>query len=209
MGPREQCTSPQEQVTERHVPKSSSPTRIAMSSNPLPTSRTQLLALYGEAMLAAQEFEEALAGLLGVRRELALIAADELTEEVQEELERLWNSLFTRTAGSLRNELGLAGGLGIAVDKAIDARNLLAHHYLRDRAVRLSQDCLEGGDLGRLETTTERFRHLAQRLDVERFAAMHEAGLTDDEVTTPGEARRIRYYDPRLDDEVPPEPFED
>jgi hypothetical protein len=96
----------------------------------LPPSRTQLLALYGEAMLAAQEFEEALAGLLGARRELALIAADELTEEVQEELERLWNSVFTRTAGSLRNELGLAGSLGIAVDKAIDARNLLVHHYL-------------------------------------------------------------------------------
>jgi hypothetical protein len=37
---------------------------------------------------------------------------------------------------------------------------------------------------------------------------MHEAGFTDDEVTTPGEARRIRYYDLCLDDDVPPEPFE-
>jgi hypothetical protein len=160
-------------------------------------------------ILAAQEFEEALAGLLGVRRELALTAADQLTEEVQEELERLWDGLFTRTAGSLRNELGLAGSLGLAVDQAIAARNLLAHHYLRDRAIRLSQDCFGADDLARLETTTERFRHLAQRLDVERFAAMHEAGLTDDEVTTPGDARRIRYYDLSLDRDVPPEPFED
>ncbi len=38
---------------------------------------------------------------------------------------------------------------------------------------------------------------------------MHALGLTDDEVTTPSEARRMRYYDPAVDDDVPPEPFAD
>jgi hypothetical protein len=38
---------------------------------------------------------------------------------------------------------------------------------------------------------------------------MHALGLTDDRVTTPGEARLYRYYDPRVDDFVAPEPFED
>jgi hypothetical protein len=40
------------------------------------------------------------------------------------------------------------------------------------------------------------------------MAAMHAAGLTEDHVTTPGEARLLRYYDPALDEAVPPEPFE-
>lgn len=33
------------------------------------------------------------------------------------------------------------------------------------------------------------------KLELERLAAMHEAGLTDDHVSTPSEARRLRYYD--------------
>jgi hypothetical protein len=41
------------------------------------------------------------------------------------------------------------------------------------------------------------------------MAAMHDADLTDDHVTVPGEARRMRYYDPAGDDAVPPEPFQD
>ena len=38
---------------------------------------------------------------------------------------------------------------------------------------------------------------------------MHEAGLTDDHVTTPSGAHRLRYYGPTVDDDVPPEPFVD
>ncbi len=41
------------------------------------------------------------------------------------------------------------------------------------------------------------------------MAAMHDADLTDDHVTVPGEARRMRYCDPAVDDAVPPEPFQD
>ena len=40
------------------------------------------------------------------------------------------------------------------------------------------------------------------------MSAMHDAGVTDDHVTTPGEARRMRYYDPGVDDDVAPEPFQ-
>jgi hypothetical protein len=38
---------------------------------------------------------------------------------------------------------------------------------------------------------------------------LHAGGWTDDVVTTPGFAREMRYHDPRVDDFVPPEPFEE
>lgn len=61
----------------------------------------------------------------------------------------------------------------------------------------------------RLREAADRFQDVRARLEVERVAAMHDAGLTDDEVTTPSEARRLRYYDATVDDDVPPEPFAD
>lgn len=36
-----------------------------------------------------------------------------------------------------------------------------------------------------------------------------EAGLTDDHVSTPSQARRLRYYDPTVGADVPPKPFAD
>ena len=59
-----------------------------------PTS-DDVLARYGEVMLAVQQFEESLVGLLGVRRELTVMQrASELTTEDIEELESLWGDCF-------------------------------------------------------------------------------------------------------------------
>jgi hypothetical protein len=44
-----------------------------------PVTRDEVLALYGAAMRAAEEFEEAMVGLVCVRNELSLIEEDALT----------------------------------------------------------------------------------------------------------------------------------
>jgi hypothetical protein len=53
-----------------------------------------------------------------------------------------------------------------------------------------------------------RLRATLPAVEGERMAAMDALGLTDDHVTTPSEARQMRYYDPRVDYGVPPEPFQ-
>lgn len=45
-------------------------------------TRDQVLALFGEAMLAAQQLEEALVGLLGVRREIAVLTRDDFGQSI-------------------------------------------------------------------------------------------------------------------------------
>jgi len=171
-------------------------------------TRDEVLALYGAAMHAAQQLEESMAGLVGVARELSVHAQAGLdaTEE-WEKLERLWEDVFTWSGGRLKKELGLAGQLGEDVERAIRARNLLAHHYLRDHATHLDEGSKRAAMAARLRDAAERFQAVAASLEVERMASMHAAGFSDDHVTTPSEARRLRYYDPALDDAVPPEPF--
>lgn len=175
-----------------------------MSVDPTTNRRTEALASYGEAMLAVQELEEQMVGLVGLRRELAS-QIDQAADDNKHEA--VWEDLFTWPAGRLRNELEVGEQLAREVEQAISARNLLAHHYLRDRVARLGR---ESEDMvATLIAATARFRQVANRIEVERFAAMHNAGVTDDHVSIPSEARRMRYHDPTLDDEPPPEPFED
>jgi hypothetical protein len=173
-------------------------------------TREQVLALFGEAMLAAQQLEEALVGLLGVRRELAVFVRGEfgLTAEDGDEVERVWEGLFRRPVGALLKQLKLAGELGRDVEDAVGARNLLAHHYLRDHVSALDCAATRPAIAGRLRTAVECFRATSAAIEVERVDAMHALGLTEDHVTTPGEARLDRYYDPRVDDYVAPEPFQ-
>lgn len=174
-------------------------------------TRGEVLALYGEAMLAVQQLEEAMVGLLGVRKELSVLMQRDLepiSEDVRE-FERCWEGLFSQTGGYLRGELRLAGQLGQEVERAVRARNLLAHHYLRDHKNDLDKSSGRSAIATRLGASADRFRELAARIDVEHMAALQAAGLSDDHVTTVGEARRMRYYDPALDDAVAPEPFEE
>jgi hypothetical protein len=185
-------------------------TVVVAGSESEPT-RGEVLALYAEVMLAMQQFEESLVGLLGVRRELAIIMRPEFgtTVEDGEEIERLWEGLFRRTAGALVNDLQLTGQLGREVESAVKARNLLAHHYLRDHAYDLDRGAARSAMCASLRAALERFRSISAAVEVERMVAMHALGVTDDHVTTPGDARRMRYYDPRVDDDVVPEPFQD
>jgi hypothetical protein len=178
-----------------------------MSMDQEDPSRDDVLALYGAAMHAAQDFEEAMVGLLGVRKELSIIERDAFDELDAAYLE--WEKLFTWPAGRLSNKLRLEGRLAEDVQRAVAARNLLAHHYLRDHAYHLESGSERAAMAGRLRESTNRFQEVRAKLEVERLAAMHEAGLTDDHVSTPSEARRQRYYDPTVDDDVPPEPFAD
>jgi hypothetical protein len=174
-------------------------------------TREEILALYGAAMRAAQDLEEAMAGLVGVRSELSVIARNDLapSPEQIEALERIWEDLFAWPAGRLRNELKLGGQLGEDLERAVRARNLLAHHYLRDHGPDLEVGPKRAAMATRLRDAAEHFQSVTACLEVERMVVMHTAGLTDDHVTTPSEARRMRYYDPALDDAVPPEPFAD
>lgn len=168
--------------------------------------RDEILVTYSEAMLEAQHLEEALVGLLGVREELE--AAGSASEMDPISAVEEWEELFRLPAGGLARRLELAGNLGDEVKHAIEARNLLAHHYLRDHETRMDSADRRGGMVADLERARERFGALAAKVEAERFAAMHEHGVTDDEVTTPGEARRLRYYDPGAEDAIPPVPFE-
>jgi hypothetical protein len=166
--------------------------------------RHEILALYGQAMLEAQLFEEALVGLLGVRGEVEAVERDEI-EEVGD-LDA-WESLFTLPAGNVARQLGLAGNLGDQVRQGIEARNLLAHHYLRDWESRLDAPEYQRQMIEDLQRTIEQFRSIATAVEAERVDAMHSAGLTDDHLTIAGEARRLRNYDPAIDDDRPPHPF--
>jgi hypothetical protein len=52
------------------------------------------------------------------------------------EREEIWQKMFRSTAGRLRAQSALTGELGDELEKAVVARNLLAHHYLRDPFLR-------------------------------------------------------------------------
>jgi hypothetical protein len=59
-----------------------------------------------------------------------------------------------------------------------------------------------------LRSAAAEFRNVMASIEAERMVFMHAAGVTDDHVTIPSEARRMRYYDPSLAESVPPEPFD-
>lgn len=170
-------------------------------------NHADILALYGEAMLQVQHFEEALVGLLGVRREIEAAAVDEITDAI--ESMDAWSALFTLPAGRVAQCLALPGKLGDRIRRGIEARNLLAHHYLRDWESRLDIPMHRQQTIEDLQRASENFRSLAAAVETERFEMMHNADLTDDELTTPEEARRLRHYDPAFDNDEPPRPFSD
>lgn len=167
------------------------------------------MAAYGETMLAVQQFEEAMVGLLGASAEIeAVNTADieNLMERLGETQER-WEPLFSKPAGWLARLLGYDDPAD-DVRLAVDARNLLAHHYLRDHTQQLAYEDGRREMLDRLHVATERFRAFGADFDRERSARMSAADLTEDHITTPREAREMRHWDPDLDDTVPPEPFD-
>jgi hypothetical protein len=157
-------------------------------------------------MCEAQRLEEAMVGLLGVRGELAAIATEDF--EQLECAQRKWERLFALTGGKLRTLLELEGELGEEVERAVYARNVLAHHYLRDRVWDLDRPAERKKMAATVIESAERLRALAVRLDVERRRAMEQHGVTDDHVTTPAEARGWRDWDPATDVIVPPEPWD-
>jgi hypothetical protein len=170
-------------------------------------TREEVLALYGNAMHAAQDFEEAVVGLLGVRTEVSIIeraASDELDPAYRE-----WGELLTWPTGRVSNALRLQSRLTGEVQRALAARNLLAHHYLRDHSRHLESACQRAGMARRLRESANRFREVQVKLAAEGLAALHAAGLADDHASIAGEAHLLRCYDPALDADVPPEPFAD
>lgn len=170
-----------------------------------PPTREDVLAAYGEAMLAVQQFEEAMVGLLGASAEVDATDSDDVMKHL-DDAQQQWEPLFTKTAGQLSKLLGYDDPAA-EVRLAVNARNLLAHHYLRDHAGHLAAPEGRRAMLDRLHDATARFRAIGADLDRQRLARMNAAGLTDDHITIPSEARRLRYYDPDVDDAVPPEPF--
>jgi hypothetical protein len=173
-----------------------------------PPTREQVLVLYAEAMHAAQDLEEAVVGLIGTRREIAARQNGLPTNEEYDELEQMWIELFELTAGTLKTKPEISAELAGELGAAVTARNLLAHHYLRDHAATIGTPPGRQAIAKHLIKARERFLALWARVESERFSAMHDAELDDDRITTPGEARQMRYYDPRVDNFVPPEPFE-
>ena len=166
------------------------------------------MAAYGEAMLAVQQFEEAMVGLLGARAEIKAVDTSEIEDMMDRlgETQEQWEPLFSKTAGCLAMLLGYDDPAD-DVRLAVKARNLLAHHYLRDHGQQLAYEDGRRDMLDRLHAATERFRAIGADFDRERSARMSAAGLTEDHITTPREAREMRHWDPDLDDTVPPEPF--
>ena len=161
-------------------------------------------------MLAVQQFEEALVGLIGTTGELAAVeetdfAALQMPDYPWEE----WVRLFKLPAGELSKRTGLAHALAKDVERAITARNRLAHHYLRDRVDEMRSTEGRSQMHVRLLDAKARFFAVRTALTDELAARMRTAGLTDDHVTLSDEARRLRYYDPELDRDVPPEPFDE
>lgn len=168
-------------------------------------TRDEVLALYGSAMLAAQDFEEAMVGLVGVRTEISIVeraASDQLDGAYRE-----WGELFTWPTWRVSNALRLQGQLAEDVQHASAARNLLAHHYLRDHSRHLESGSQRAVMARRLRESATRFREVQARLAVEGLSALHAAGLINDHVSAARGADRLRCYDPALDADVPPEPF--
>ena len=94
--------------------------------------------------------------------------------------EAVWERLFMLPAGELARRLGLSGRLEGRVRCGIDARNRLAHHYLRDWDSRLESPEYRSQVIDDLRLAVERFRSFAAAVATERLATMHSAGLTDD-----------------------------
>jgi hypothetical protein len=105
--------------------------------------------------------------------------------------------------------MALEGELGDEVERAVRARNLLAHHYLRDRQWGLEHPAQRERLAVALVESAERFRALADRLDADRQAAMDKHGLNEDHITIPDEARAFRYWNPYTDAIEPPEPWDE
>ena len=177
-------------------------------SEELHPTRDVVLAAYAAAMLAAQQLEEAMVGLVGITHDLDLWKRGENASDF-DRLEQGWESLFDLTAGQLLQKLQVDDDLAADIQQAVTARNLLAHHYMRDHKTRLTSAVHRATYVSSLQSATKKFTDLSGRIETERFTAMHAAGVTDDEVFTPEEVRRMRYYDPTIDDDVPPEPFAD
>jgi hypothetical protein len=180
-----------------------------MSGDQFEPTRQEVLALYGEAMIAVQRFEQAMIDLLGARKELPLRGDTDPSSEEEDELERFWEKLFTWPAGQLRSALKLPPAVDVEIGEAVEARNLLAHHYLRDHEAELQGPSGRTEMASTLHSAAERFQALMAGLEAERLSLMHDADRTDDHINIASEVRRMRYYDPALDDSVPPEPFSD
>jgi hypothetical protein len=103
-----------------------------------PPTREQVLVLYAEAMHAAQDLEEAIVGLIGTHREIAAIERDD-DYDPYEFLDGTWSELFGLTAGKLRTQPELTVEIAERLRSSVTARNLLAHHYLRDHAVMIQR----------------------------------------------------------------------
>jgi hypothetical protein len=87
----------------------------------------------------------------------------------------------------------------------LNARSRLATCWLiTNHAWHLESGPWRAAMADRFRESGDRFHDVRARLEVERLAAMHDAGLTDDEVTPPSGARRLRYDNPAVDDDVPP-----
>lgn len=127
----------------------------------LPT-REDVMAAYGEAMLAVQQFEEAMVGLLGASGEVAAAQSDDVMTNLSTAQEQ-WEPLFTKPAGALCKLLGYKDPAA-DVRIAVDARNLLAHHYLRDHTEDLDSPKARGAMLDRLHDAAKRFRAIGADL---------------------------------------------
>ena len=169
-------------------------------------ARADVLCAYGDAMLAAQTLEDAMAGLLGARKEILLVDTKLASADFNRDREKIWEDVFGAPAGRLRSQLGLTGELGEELKRAVGARNLLAHHYLRDRFFAGGPGT---GDVSKLKDAADRFLALARAVEQERNALLRAKGLSEDEISTVVDVRRWeRNYDPSVDGDVPPEPFE-
>lgn len=131
----------------------------------------ELYARYGVAMYWAQEFEEAMLGLLSV---LQLNMSTQITKA---RLQSILQRNDRKTLGYLLNKVAKDGLIDSATlntfNAALDARNLLAHSFFS----KIRSDLENGGDMAQITVELSNYSSLFQRAEHQALTTATTIGL--------------------------------
>lgn len=137
---------------------------------------------FGQVMYQVQLFELSVRGLFSVVDKDVSPALDDGAVE----------DLFRRPLGKLAKRIGAAESLASDIDKAVDARNQLAHHYILEAIFRVntSSSSIEQ-EINDLKVLFIRFENLNEMLEQLQDWHYSNLGIDDTSILSVEEIQRL------------------
>jgi hypothetical protein len=129
-------------------------------------------AAFGVAVYFAQCVETQLVNYLSLLR-LGKLGRPMTTDEVEVLQERLFGATFGRNLSEVRDLLGVDWAFAPQLAEALNVRNHLVHHWMRERILDMGTTKKRDGLLGELEQIRLKFEAADAAL-VERCLVLHE-----------------------------------